>query len=650
MLKRIKLNTRLMAILLLVGLVPFIGIGVFSFLTAQAGLEGETHNKIAILATEIKSQFNAYVASGTNQAVALSKTQDAYESFNVLNKNSGDQASQEWQERVDVLQRLLPAVAQLNNYSAVNMVSLQGLVVYSTDKSLLGANVASRDYVLGAMQGKVTTSEIFYSAFTKSTTIAIGIPVYSQGDRGEIAGVFSVVIPTAYMDDILVAGSEQLGSSGEAYLVNREGVLLTSPRLNDNAKVLETKLNTRATQLLGTAIKSNNAGFEAFETYKDYRGVSVIGDMAVISVGGHLAGLVIEVDEAEAMAVANQMRNVMLIVGGAVAVAIAALGWYFARSVSVPILAAVGMLSESGEQVSSASIQLASASQQLAAGNAQQASAVQETSATLEETSSMVLQNSENTRQAAALSGQARLAAEKGNEEMSRMMGSMTELKKSSDQIGKIIKVIDNIAFQTNILALNAAVEAARAGDAGMGFAVVAEEVRNLAQRSAQAASDTAAIIETNIELSQHGVEGTKRVGEALGEIALLAKKVNELVDEVAAATQEQSQGISQINKAISQIEQSTQENAASSQESASASEQLNAQAAAMKEIVADLKMVVNGTKDESSATLTRSVPKQRANSLQKQPGNKATNVLRVSKAKRATPEDIIPLEDDNQF
>ena len=545
----------------------------------------------------------------------------------------------------------MPTVLQLNNYAIVNITDTQGLVVYSTTKSLFGASLATRDYVRGAIQGQVTTSEIFYSDLINTPIISIGVPVYSQGDKGDIIGVFSVVIPTSYMDALINEGVELLGSSAEAYLVNREGVLLTNPRLDDKAKVLETKLNTRATQLLGTAIKSNNVGFKALETYNDYRGVTVIGEVVVLSLGGHLVGMVIEKDYVEAMAVANQMRNVMLMVGGVVAAAIAVLGWYFARSVSVPILAAVGMLSESGEQVSSASIQLASASQQLAAGNAQQASAVQETSATLEETSSMVLQNSENTRQAAALSGQARVAAEKGNEEMSRMMTSMTELKKSSDQIGKIIKVIDNIAFQTNILALNAAVEAARAGEAGMGFAVVAEEVRNLAQRSAQAASDTAAIIETNIELSQHGVEGTKRVGEALGEIALLAKKVNELVDEVAAATQEQSQGISQINKAISQIEQSTQENAASSQESASASEQLNAQAASMREIVADLAEVVNGVGANRTTNTQKTPPKQRVASRVTLPGNKVMTIpSRVTKTKRPTPEDIIPLEDDNQF
>ena len=164
-----------------------------------------------------------------------------------------------------------------------------------------------------------------------------------------------------------------------------------------------------------------------------------------------------------------------------------------------------------------------------------------------------------------------------------------------SDQIAKIIKVIDDIAFQTNILALNAAIEAARAGEAGMGFAVVAEEVRNLAQRSAQAAKDTTAIIETNIELSGNGVLVAGKVSEALNEITAQAKKVNELMDEIAAAGQEQSQGVNQVNQGMTQIETVTQQNAATAEESASAAEELNAQADNIRQIINELSRLVNG-------------------------------------------------------
>ncbi len=246
----------------------------------------------------------------------------------------------------------------------------------------------------------------------------------------------------------------------------------------------------------------------------------------------------------------------------------------------------VNALSEDAQQVAATSIQLASSAQQLSEGTAEQASAIEETSSTLQESSSMLQQNTDNTKQAAGLSEQAKESANKGSNEMKEMMSSIQEIKKSSDQISKIIKVIDDIAFQTNILALNAAVEAARAGEAGAGFAVVAEEVRNLAQRSAQAAEDTTTIIESNIELSAKGVMVAEKVREALQEITAHTNKVNQLMDEVAAASQEQSQGVEQITKALTQMETITQQNAVNAEESASMAEKLNAQANSMRKIV----------------------------------------------------------------
>lgn len=308
-------------------------------------------------------------------------------------------------------------------------------------------------------------------------------------------------------------------------------------------------------------------------------------------------------NEAASAAATNQRTTLIIIVLGSVTIlAGIVIAVFITRSITKPVKNIVVNLTEGAQQVASASAQLSATSQQLAAGNSEQASSIEETSSTLEESASMVKQNSENTRQAALLAAQTKASSDKGNNDMHEMMNSMSEIKKSSDQIAKIIKVIDDIAFQTNILALNAAVEAARAGDAGMGFAVVAEEVRNLAQRSAQAAKDTASIIESNITLSENGVNVAKKVGESLAEITVQAKKVNELMDEIAAASQEQSQGISQINKAISQMEAVTQQNAANAEESASASEELNAQAENLREIVQQLVVLVDGNSVQNSA------------------------------------------------
>ncbi len=269
-------------------------------------------------------------------------------------------------------------------------------------------------------------------------------------------------------------------------------------------------------------------------------------------------------------------------------------------------------LAEGAEQVSSASGQVSGSSQSLAQGASEQAASLEETSASSEEMSSMTRKNSENSQQAAVLMNAVSQRVAEANRTLADMTTSMQEIGASSGKISKIIKVIDEIAFQTNILALNAAVEAARAGEAGMGFAVVADEVRNLAQRSAQAAKDTAALIEDSILKSG---EGSKKLGEVATSIQAItegAGKVKTLVDEVEASSKEQAQGIEQISKAVSQMDEVTQRTAANAEESASASEELNAQSQALMAVVEQLQALV-GASSEHTARARKPVATARA-------------------------------------
>ena len=324
-------------------------------------------------------------------------------------------------------------------------------------------------------------------------------------------------------------------------------------------------------------------------------------------------------------------------------------------SITKPMNSIAVRISEGAGQVAAASGQLSASAGQLSQGSAEQAAAIEETSSTLQESGSMLTQNSTNTKQAADLSEKAKESANKGSAEMKQMMESIQEIKKSSDQIAKIIKVIDDIAFQTNILALNAAIEAARAGEAGMGFAVVAEEVRNLAGRSAQAAKDTTAIIEANIQLSGNGVAVAGKVQDSLNEITLQSKKVSELMGEIAAASQEQVQGIEQVNISMSQVESVTQQNAANAEESASAAEELNAQAESMKQIVAELSMMIKGKTAETKQVDNQSQPVPLTQNHEicwtlgqnRQPAAIPELAKKTVKTKVISPEDIIPLDKD---
>ena len=275
--------------------------------------------------------------------------------------------------------------------------------------------------------------------------------------------------------------------------------------------------------------------------------------------------------------------------------------WTVKRLVTAPISQIIKRLQQGAGHLNGSSTAIHAGSQSLAEGASEQAASIEETSASLEEMSSMVKRNAENAQKANDLAKQARESADRGVDDMQTMNTAMEAIKGSSEDIAKIIKTIDEIAFQTNILALNAAVEAARAGEAGMGFAVVADEVRNLAQRSAQAAKETAAKIEGAIGKTAQGVHISGKVAAVLNEIVTKARQVDDLVAEVSSASREQSQGIGQLNTAVGQMDKVTQANAAAAEESAAAAEELNAQVLAMKQSVAELLQLVGGsTPDEN--------------------------------------------------
>jgi methyl-accepting chemotaxis protein len=268
----------------------------------------------------------------------------------------------------------------------------------------------------------------------------------------------------------------------------------------------------------------------------------------------------------------------------------------FARSLTKRIRTIATGLSSGSGLVASASGQVASASRQLAEGASEQAASIEETSSSLEEMSSMTKQNAGNANHANKLMTGTKETIALATQSMERLTTSMGEISKASEETSKIIKTIDEIAFQTNLLALNAAVEAARAGEAGAGFAVVADEVRNLAMRAAEAAKNTANLIEGTVKKVKEGSELVDETGKEFREVAVSVGKSGELVGEITAASSEQAQGIEQINKAVSQMDQVVQQNAASAEEAASASEELNSQAFQMKEFVAELIVLVNGS------------------------------------------------------
>ncbi|KGV91165.1 methyl-accepting chemotaxis (MCP) signaling domain protein [Burkholderia pseudomallei ABCPW 30] len=246
----------------------------------------------------------------------------------------------------------------------------------------------------------------------------------------------------------------------------------------------------------------------------------------------------------------------------------------------------IGGIRRAAESIAAASHEIASGNHDLSQRTEQQAASLEETAASMEELTATVKQNAENARQASGLANNASEIALKGNDVVSRVIGTMGEINDSSRKIADIIGVIDGIAFQTNILALNAAVEAARAGEQGRGFAVVAGEVRSLAQRSATAAKEIKQLIDASVERVNNGSALVGQAGETMTEILQAVRRVTDIMGEIAAASEEQSSGISQVGRAVTQMDEMTQQNAALVEEAAAAASSLQEQAARLRESV----------------------------------------------------------------
>ena len=279
------------------------------------------------------------------------------------------------------------------------------------------------------------------------------------------------------------------------------------------------------------------------------------------------------------------------------------------RSIIHPVNSVINRLKHVTPEIDTASTQVSEASQALAEGASDQAASIEETSSSLEEMSSMTKQNADHATEANNLMKEAGHVIERANRSMTDLTGSMDKISKASEETSKIIKTIDEIAFQTNLLALNAAVEAARAGEAGAGFAVVADEVRNLAMRAADAAKNTAVLIEDTVKRIKDGTEVVAETNTAFSEVSKSSVTIGELVGEIAAASNEQAQGIEQINKAVIEMDKVVQQNAASAEESASASQEMDSQAEELKKVVTDLIGIVGGNNKNGKVMLTENYP-----------------------------------------
>ena len=434
------------------------------------------------------------------------------------------------------------------------------------------------------LQKEIWFSEVMKSPATGRPVVLITAPIV-VGDR--VAGLLGTPIELADFSDTFL--KYRLGKTGYFFMFDGQGTVLAHP---DKSKILSANL---ASYDFGREMISRGSGTLNYT----YDGAARVAQFD----RSHKKAWTVAaaMPEAEFQARARTIEFTLGALGLVMLGATFGATWLIAGKASRSIAQMAAEMRSGTTQFTSAAAQIAANSQSLAQGTTEQAASLEEASASAQQVASVTQNNKGRTDTLASTMKEAGSSFQVMNSSMDELVGCMDGIHGSSRKIAKIIKTVDDIAFQTNILALNAAVEAARAGEAGMGFAVVADEVRNLAQRSAEAAKDTTALIEEAIAGAAKGQETVSKCAEAMAANLALAKQVTQLTDELAGATAEQVRGVEMIAQAVTQVKQVTQTTAANAEESASASQEIAAQAQTFQALVTDLDTLVRGAADNHS-------------------------------------------------
>jgi len=634
-----SLRVKLIMLFVLVGIVPLAAVGVISYNLAQQNIRDEVYAGLELYGDLGEEAMNVYFDGIFNDSNVMATTRDIYQSFNILAATGYDTNSEEWRERVQIIDTLMAALAEDKGYALIYLTDPSGKIIYSTDNGFLGADISDREYIQSALAGRTTWSELFYSNVTLTNVMAASAPVRSNGRSGDVLGTLNLTVDDAGIAYIIHDFLTDLGESADSYLIRADGTLLSNTRLGDftSDAALKQSINTQAVEMLSGPIQSETFDYHEIGAYNDYLGNPVLGVLNVASLGDEAVGFVVEIDQAEAYAGVNTLRTIMLSIAVVAALIVAVVGFFVANGIAKPVqqvaviagkiaggdftvetkmkrkdeigqlAKAFDSMSESLRSLISQAVEMStgvnSGSESVSAASEEMSSSLEEVSASTNEFAANATSLSENSQIMADTNAKILARAEEGNQAIEEAVNQMqvinnrvselqvviTEVDQRSNDIGKILSVITDIADQTNLLALNAAIEAARAGEQGRGFAVVAEEVRKLAEQSAKAAKEIGELITATQEESRKalesmtlgvkdveaGTEVVSKTGITFGEILTDVKGISSQVEETASAAQELSAGSEEMAASIEEQSSTMEEMAATAEELRASAERL---------------------------------------------------------------------------
>ena len=646
---------KLIIFALLIGILPIVILALITYNTASNSLQESIYRGNDVFLVNSISKIEDYFIERKGDANVLSKTADIADALLI----KGDLDIQHGNE-------FLKTVKETYGYSSLYVTDTTGKVVIADDKSLIGVNLSSKDYLSRAFSGELTWSELMYSAEINSNVMILSGPVIS---KGKIIGAIGIVISQETINMLIHDGVKTLGESGDAYIVNADKLLYSETMLGDYAKnaSLKSSVNSEGTLMIADAIKNNNTTFINVGTYLDYLDNPVLGAVGVTKLGDEYVGLIIEVDVSEAMIPVKKIRNITIIILLITVLLIIVVSIILINSILKPIKSVNAMLKDISEGegdltkrihiktndefgelgelfnnfiiklqnliggIAGNAVTLASSSLEISSsidnsneslesinsriadiniGTTNNASVLEETNASLEEIASSANLIYEKSDEASQLSNNALKATQIGSSNLIIASNSVLNVQKSSiemesvikslsdssNEIGGIINIITGISEQTNLLALNAAIEAARAGEQGKGFAVVADEVRKLAAETKLSAENVTTLVGTLISESNRAlksvenekkqvVESVENINKTSDEFERILEKISlvtELMGNISSMVSVQTEVTDDIAKAVSEITISTVESASSINH---ITENIQSQAAIFKEI-----------------------------------------------------------------